>query len=393
MRLKSASGKEISAAPVFAGAVLFLLVAPLVSEPKKKRMEENRENKERQNFSADKNSDSPNHNALPDCPQTTENERGRDETTDDCAFGKPEETPVFSSSGTKAQESGEPKKKEGFFRRLKDRAAHWKNALFSALGERSAEIKHAKVKRIVALVLLGVVLALFVTFYFTVGKAIARFVNDPESFREWINGFDEKSVVIFIALRVVQTVTKLIPGEALEIAAGCAFGVWWGLLWCLVGTLIGSVIIIWLGKKYGMKLIGLFISPERIHSIGFLQNKKRFNVTFFILYFIPGMPKDMFTWLVCLTDENPFKFLFLTTLARIPSALISVWCGHEFVKENYLLSVVIFVVTIVLGLGGSILYKLLSGKNKKTSEQETGNGEKAPVVREKETGENSSDET
>ena len=50
------------------------------------------------------------------------------------------------------------------------------------------------------------------------------------------------------------------------------------------------------------------------------------NITFFLLYFIPGTPKDMFTWLVCLTDENVFMFLLITAVARIPSIVTSTWC-------------------------------------------------------------------
>ncbi|MFR1983403.1 MAG: TVP38/TMEM64 family protein [Christensenellaceae bacterium] len=214
---------------------------------------------------------------------------------------------------------------------------------------------------------LGVIVVFFIVFYFTVGKKIAFLIQNPEGFKEWLNGFGDsaKGVAIFIFLRVVQTVLKLIPGEALEIAAGCTFGVWYGLLWCSVGSIIGSLIIVFLGKRYGMKIVGLFVSPEKMQSISFLKNKKRLNVTFFLLYFIPGTPKDMFTWLVCLTDENIFLFILLTAVARIPSIVTSTWCGQELVEENYLLSFGILGGTILLGIIGGIIYKLVLNRNKK----------------------------
>ena len=127
---------------------------------------------------------------------------------------------------------------------------------------------------------LGVIVVFFIVFYFTVGKKIAFLIQNPEGFKEWLNGFGDsaKGVAIFIFLRVVQTVLKLIPGEALEIAAGCTFGVWYGLLWCSVGSIIGSLIIVFLGKRYGMKIVGLFVSPEKMQSISFLKNKKRVRI-------------------------------------------------------------------------------------------------------------------
>lgn len=149
------------------------------------------------------------------------------------------------------------------------------------MNERAGEIAHAKAKRIAAIVCLCAIAVFFIAFYFTVGKKIAFFIRDPEGFREWLDTFDKGSVVIFILLRVVQTVLKLIPGEALEIAAGCAFGTWGGLLWCLVGSVIGSLIIILLGKRYGMKIVGLFVSPKKMQSVSFLKDKKRLNFTFF----------------------------------------------------------------------------------------------------------------
>ena len=264
--------------------------------------------------------------------------------------------------------------KLSFWARCKERLKVWKNALVQALGERSAEVKHAKAKRIAVGVGLALIVLFFLVFYFTVGWKIAQFVKDPEEFKAWLKSFDEGnqvgSILIFIFLRIVQTVLKLIPGEALEIAAGCAFGTWEGLLWCSVGSFIGSLIIVLLGKKYGMRLVGLFVSPEKMQSIAFLRNKKRLNITFFLLYFIPGTPKDMFTWLVCLTDENVFMFLLITAVARIPSIVTSTWCGQELVNQNYWLSAGILGGTILLGIIGGLIYKFVLNRRKKMQETE-----------------------
>lgn len=119
------------------------------------------------------------------------------------------------------------------------------------------------------------------------------------------------------------------------------------------------------GQKIWYEAGGLFVSPEKMQSIAFLRNKKRLNITFFLLYFIPGTPKDMFTWLVCLTDENVFMFLLITAVARIPSIVTSTWCGQELVNQNYWLSAGILGGTILLGIIGGLIYKFILNKRKR----------------------------
>ena len=87
--------------------------------------------------------------------------------------------------------------------------------------------------------------------------------------------------------------------------------------------------------------------------------------TFFLLYFIPGTPKDVFTWLVSLTDENAVLFVLITNLARIPSIVTSTWCGAMLVERNYLLSAAILGATILIGVIGGLIYKLTLKKKKK----------------------------
>lgn len=277
---------------------------------------------------------------------------------------KTEDQINMPSEKSETTESSSFEGKKSFFSKCRERLTDWKRLLFDAVNERSAEIKHAKLKRILVAVGICVFIVGFITFYVVVGKKIAFFIKDREGFRNWLTGFGKGSVIVFICLRVVQTVTKLIPGEALEIAAGCMFGAWEGLLWCLVGSVIGSFIIIFLGRRYGTKLVGLFVSPKKMQSAAFLKNKKRLNFTFFLLYFIPGTPKDIFTWLVSLTDENAFWFVFITTIARIPSVITSTWCGQALVNENYLLSAGIFGATVLCGIIGGLIYKLAGGRKK-----------------------------
>ena len=241
---------------------------------------------------------------------------------------------------------------KNFWKKIVD----WKNAFLDAVCKRETEIERAKTKRALAGLSLGLAVLLLIVFYVTLGRRIVLLVKDPQAFKEWLNGFGGWHATLFVLLRVAQTAFKVIPGEPLEIAAGCAFGAWGGLFWCLLGSLLGSVAILGLGRRYGRKMVGLFVSPKNLKLTKIFKNGRGMDATIFILYVVPGLPKDVFSWLFSLTDEKPYKFLFLTTLARIPSILTSTWCGEELIDGNYRLSFAIFLLTAVASLLFALAY-------------------------------------
>lgn len=250
--------------------------------------------------------------------------------------------------------------------------------IWRMMSSRAEQISHAKGKRIATLICAGVFFALFIAIYISLGRMIGAFIEDSAAFREWIDGFGVKSVFVFLALRLLQTVFKIIPGTALEIAGGFVYGTWEGFLWCMVGSVIGSIIMMFLGRKFGMKLVGLFVDPKIIQAASVKRSKKSL-IGSIILYALPGAPKDMFTWVASITSAKPISFLIFTTIARMPSVLVSTWCGSEFMDGNTGLSIGIFVAMIALTLIGWLVSKgLEAGKKKRAAKKD------APVLPETE---------
>lgn len=251
-------------------------------------------------------------------------------------------------------------------------------ALKSAVQERGNELQNAKKKRIAAAIGVAALIVFLVLFYILVGMAIVNLVKDPRGFKTWIDGFGTSSIFIFIGLRVIMTVLRVIPGGPLQVAGGYAFGTWWGAVWCMVGSLIGTLIIFLLGKKYGTKLVGLFVSPEKMRSAAMLKDKKKRNVFLFLMNFLPGTPKDIFTWMAAISNDGEFSSILVILLARIPSVVASTWCGHELMQENYVVSAVVFGVLLVLGVVCSYAYKKLSARHEARvkAQENTGKEEK-----------------
>ena len=95
---------------------------------------------------------------------------------------------------------------------------------------------------------------------------------------------------------------------------------------------------------------------SKIDEMRIFRNPSKIYTLLFILYIIPGTPKDGFTYMVGLTNIDFFKFMVLTSIARIPSIITSTYIGNAIGDKNYLLSVLVFIATFLLGVGGSILY-------------------------------------
>lgn len=238
-------------------------------------------------------------------------------------------------------------------------------------------IKSLKAKRIVAvasfLVFLGV-MAYLTYFLWSVFKAK---IDTPTAFKALIDSYGWKGYLIAFAIQIIQVFVALIPGEMVEIGMGYAFGWLGGTVICLGGVAIASAIVFLLTKRAGKRLVELFVSEEKINSLRFLNSEEKLRLTVFLLFFIPGTPKDLLTYFVGLTRISLSEFLAISLVARIPSVVSSVLVGHFAVEEQYALSAVIFVITAFVSLGGLLVYnKFVKAKRLALKEKHRINKEK-----------------
>ena len=209
----------------------------------------------------------------------------------------------------------------------------------------------------VSLACAAVSVILFALMFVFFGSRMLEMLREPELLTEYIDGFGAYSQLVFIAVRTLQTVVKVIPGEPVEIAAGLAFGTFGGLALCLVGTAVGSAIIVLLTRTLGMKFVTLFVSEEKLRSCAMLKSSDRLYLMLFFFYLIPGTPKDIFTYAAALTDIKLWKFFVITGIARIPSIITSTMCGASLCQKNYLAAAVIYGVTLMLSVAGMLVYR------------------------------------
>ena len=192
------------------------------------------------------------------------------------------------------------------------------------------------------------------------GKPILEWVKDPVAFRAWVKAHGLWGDIAFVGMMILQVIVAVIPGEPLEIAAGYAFGIWEGTLLCVIGTTLGGILVFCFVRTLGMRVVELFFPREKIESLRFLRDEKKVDLIAFILFLIPGTPKDLLTYAVGLTKMRLTTWLLITSLARIPSIVTSTVGGNALGSQRYAFAGIVFAVTLVISGIGVLVYRRLN---------------------------------
>ena len=220
-----------------------------------------------------------------------------------------------------------------------------------------------KQQRIIAGAAFGIFLAMICLIGWFIGVPVLRFARDPENFRAWVESAGAWGTLAYAGMVIVQIIVALIPGEAMEIAGGYAFGAVEGTLLCLAAATVGSMIVFGLVRRYGVRLVEVFFSVEKLRSLGFLQASKKRDILFLLIFMIPGTPKDLLCWFAGLTDIKLPVWLLICSLGRIPSIVTSTVGGDALGTERYMLAVLVFALTLLISAGGLFAYNRISGKS------------------------------
>ncbi len=176
-----------------------------------------------------------------------------------------------------------------------------------------------------------------------------------EEFKVWVDGLGFGGWLVTLGIQLLQIFVALIPGEPVELMLGYVWGPWLGTLTCLIGIFIGTATIFLLVRKFGMKFVSRFVDPEELKRYKFLRDKNKVDITVFILFFIPGTPKDALTYIAPIAPIGAVKYLLIATFARIPSIITSTILGDSIADGKWVLALVVFAITAVISVLGIIL--------------------------------------
>ena len=189
------------------------------------------------------------------------------------------------------------------------------------------------------------------------GRPLVQFAGEPERFRAWVDSRGFWAPFLFLGMVVLQIVVAVIPGEPLEIAAGYAFGAVQGTLLCVLGAFAGRVLVFLLVRRFGTWAVEVFVPPDKLRSLRFLQDERRLSFWVFFLFFLPGTPKDVLSYATGLTKLPLRRWLWISAVAPIPSIVTSTIGGNALGAGNYLFAALVFGLTLIISGLGLLAYR------------------------------------
>jgi uncharacterized membrane protein YdjX (TVP38/TMEM64 family) len=197
------------------------------------------------------------------------------------------------------------------------------------------------------------------------GVPLVKFASEPEKFRQWVDNNGIWSRFAYMGMVILQVVIAVLPGEPFEIAAGYAFGAVEGTILCIAASTLGSVMVFLLVRYFGVPLVEVFFSEEKLQRIKFLKTSPKRDFIFFIIFMIPGTPKDLLCYFAGLTDIKFTLWLLICSLGRLPSIVTSTVGGDALGTSNYWFAAAVFAATLVISLVGLLVYKHICNSHKK----------------------------
>lgn len=225
------------------------------------------------------------------------------------------------------------------------------------------EKEYRKKRKVMSIISALVLVAFFTVATVLLWKPLTSTFSKPQQFRSWVNKHGVMGRFAFVGMVFLQVIFAVIPGELMEVGAGYAFGTIEGLILCLIGIAIGSVVIFLFTKRLGIRMVETFISREKIQSLRFIKDSRNLNLITFIVFFIPGTPKDLITYFIGLTPMKLGTFLILSSIARIPSIITSTIAGNALEAQSYKTAVIVYVVTGIISIIGIAVYNRISKNN------------------------------
>ena len=217
---------------------------------------------------------------------------------------------------------------------------------------------------IASFILLGAALAWFA------GRPMVRFAKEPEVFRQWVAGHGFWGMAAYTGMVFLQVLVAIIPGEPLEIAGGYAFGAVWGTVLCLLGAFLGSAAVFAVVRKWGVPLVEVFFPQDKLDKLTFLKTSPKRTALLWLVFTVPGTPKDLLCYFAGLTDLRWTTWLLIASVGRLPSIITSTVGGNALGLQNYQFAAITFAATTVIAGVGLVIYRQVCRRHKRSAEDD-----------------------
>lgn len=234
--------------------------------------------------------------------------------------------------------------------------------------------KGKKVNIIINIIALILIISFLIWLYINYHEKLGLLKTEQgrDEFINILQGTGIFGSIILIFIQALQVVVAFIPGEFVELVSGAMFGPIVGLIICLIGLNLGTLIIYGLVKLFGRPFVKENTKDKKF-KFEFLNDPNRSLIIMFFIFLMPGIPKDILIYPVPLTNVKMWKFMIVSSIARIPSVISSTFIGSSIIEGDYITSIIVSVIFFILGVLGLVfnkqIYKFFESKFKKSNNE------------------------
>lgn len=204
--------------------------------------------------------------------------------------------------------------------------------------------------KLALLILVIVGIPLYIILYQS--EFISQF-KSLEAVNAYLQKYKTASVFVYIGVQIMQIIICVIPGQAMQFAAGYVYTFWFGYLYSIIGTALGTIITFYLARFLGKDAIHLIFDERKVAKFIEKLNSKRAFILVFVIFLIPGLPKDLFTYAAGVSEMKLKVFLIISLVGRTPAMMSSIMIGSMFNKGSYIGIGVLAVIMTILFIWGA----------------------------------------
>jgi uncharacterized membrane protein YdjX (TVP38/TMEM64 family) len=178
---------------------------------------------------------------------------------------------------------------------------------------------------------------------------LLRLSHDEVLLRQTLQEWGVLGPVIFIVFQAFQVLLSPIPGEATGFLGGYLFGLWPGFIYSTIGLTLGSVAAFGVGRWLGIHFVQNLVRKEHWDRMGFIVEAEG-AIFCFIIYLIPGFPKDIVCYLFGISPMPLWVFALVSGLGRMPGTWVLSAQGASTATGHYWQAILLTAVVAAIGL-------------------------------------------
>ena len=213
--------------------------------------------------------------------------------------------------------------------------------------------KFNKTRKIIAItkfaVLTIIVIGIPTYLYFFHREFLMSFRTIDEV-RDFILEHEVASIFVYFGLQQLHIIVSIIPGQPFHVAAGFIFGFGFGYFLSIIGIVVGSMITFYASRILGKDAMRLFFGEERFNRFLELVNSKKGLFIIFLMYLIPGFPKEGLGYIVGLSKIKLLPFLAIVVVGRTPALMMSIAIGALYAGGSYTAIFIVIAVAVLVGV-------------------------------------------